>query len=227
VHHVRRIVKDLTQTMSAEFAHDGAMVFARASLDRCAEISKGSGRFDHCDAGHHGLVGRVHQALRFALGNPDGIHAACIAVPTVDNHGHVDVQNVFVTQHAIAWNSMANDVIERRAKGVPITAIENTGRQGAVIQHEFTCAIVEIARRHALPDFADQHVQAFGCKSPRPPHAFECFVRRVMQLDLPGIAPRRRACLHVIEDRDGFCLSHGAVGSFMWRPAPASVDRRS
>ena len=91
----RRVVEHPADAVAAEIAHHRKPVVFGVALDGVAEVAQGRPRADDRDAAHHRLVGDIDETLRL---HPDlvaeGEHAAGIAVPALQDHGDVDVQDV-------------------------------------------------------------------------------------------------------------------------------------
>ena len=62
------------------------------------------------------LVGHVDQPLGPARDLADRVHAAGIAVPAVDDQGHVDIDDVAFAQRLVAGNAVADDVVDARCR---------------------------------------------------------------------------------------------------------------
>ena len=91
----RRVVKHPPDAVAAEIAHHRIAVALGIALDRVADRADTHARPHHRDAAHHRLVGDVDQLSRL---HPDALadkeHAARVAVPAVEDHGHVDIEDV-------------------------------------------------------------------------------------------------------------------------------------
>src|SRR3546814_4208681 len=81
-----------------------------------ADVAQRRAGLHHLDAAHHGFVGHLDQAAGDDLRLADEEHAAGVAVPTVDDDGDVDVDDVAVVETlVIAGNAEADDVVHRGA----------------------------------------------------------------------------------------------------------------
>src|SRR5215469_6407263 len=94
------------------------------ALDRVADGADAStGAYD-CDAAHHRLIGYVDEPSRLdrdALA--DKKHPAGVAVPAVDDWGHVDVEYVALDQPSVARNAVTDDMVDRGADRLRKAAI--------------------------------------------------------------------------------------------------------
>src|SRR5204862_5961335 len=111
-----RVVEHAADAVAAEIAHHRIAVALGIALDRIADRADMHPRPHHRDAAHHRLIGDLDQLFGFDRDAfADEVHAAGIAVPTIEDHGHVDVQAVAVHQAAAARAAVAHDVVDRGA----------------------------------------------------------------------------------------------------------------
>src|SRR3546814_9206680 len=74
-----------------------------------ADVAQRRAGLHHLDAAHHGFVGHLDQAAGDDLRLADEEHAAGVAVPTVDDAGDVDVDDVAVVETlVVAGNAVAD-----------------------------------------------------------------------------------------------------------------------
>ena len=99
------VVEQAAEAMAAEIADHGTTLRFGKFLDRRADVAGGGAGPHDGNAAHHRLVGHVDEALGPAGNLADEIHAARIAVPTIDDEGHVDIHDV--------------GFLERPASGMP------------------------------------------------------------------------------------------------------------
>ena len=116
-------------------------------------------------------------ALVEALDVADQIHAAGVAVPAVEDHGHVDIDDVAVAQRLIGGHAVTDDMVDRGAQGVAVTAITQARRQRAVADGVIVGELVEMGRGHARFHFRHQQVEHLGRQPSGPPHALEVLFR--------------------------------------------------
>src|SRR3546814_4071143 len=89
-----------------------------------ADVAQRRAGLHHLDAAHHGFVGHLDQAAGDDLRLADEEHAAGVAVPTVDDDGDVDVDDVAVVETlVVAGNAVADDVVHRGADRLGEAAI--------------------------------------------------------------------------------------------------------
>ena len=97
-------------------------------LNGMTDIAKRIARFDRLDPFEQGIMGHLDQTFGFARQCTGHIHPAGIAIPTIDDHGHIDVQNITIFDALISGNTVADHVIDRNTAGVQIAFIANRGR---------------------------------------------------------------------------------------------------
>src|ERR1700731_2888853 len=117
------IVKEAAKAMAAKVAHDGTAFGLGIFLDRRADIAGRCARPDGRHAAHQRLIGYLHEALRPTGDVANKIHPARIAVPAIEDQGHVDVDDVAVPEWFAVGHSVANDMVDRGADRFAITAI--------------------------------------------------------------------------------------------------------
>src|SRR5437588_13062295 len=117
-------MKNAPKAVAAEIAHPGPTLrILRIRLNRVTNIAGRGTRLYRRDAAHHAFIGDFGEALRLTFHLADIIHAAGIAMPSVQNDSDIDVQNVAVFERPVAGNAVADDVIDRGAKRVTVAAI--------------------------------------------------------------------------------------------------------
>ena len=152
-------------------------------------------RLDGGDAAHHRLIGHFDQPLGTARDFADGVHAARIAMPVIEDQGHVDIEDIAVAQRLVRRDAVADHVVDRRTGRLAVAAVHQRGRHGAMVLAELVDQAVDPFGGHSGLDLRDQHVEALGGQPAGPAHAFEC--GRPVDLDLPGFAQRRRRRLNI------------------------------
>src|SRR6478672_6169182 len=106
-------MKDASYAVAAEVAHDSASLLAFGiGLDGVTDVAGSCVRFHGGNAAHHRFIGDVHKPSCFELDVADQIHAARVAVPAVDNHGHIDVDDIPFPQRLFAGNSVAHHMVD-------------------------------------------------------------------------------------------------------------------
>ena len=149
---------------------------------------------------HQAFVGDVDQLPRFQRDVADQIHAARVAVPAVDDRGHVDVDDIAVLQRLLARNAVADDMIDRDAAALGIAAIAQGCGGGASLDRHLVDDVVEILGGHAGDDVGHQRVENFRGQPTGPAHARKTL--GAVQLDhaVAGLDP--------VVAGDGDILSH-------------------
>ena len=195
------VMEQAAEAMAAEIAHHAHVLRFDVSLDRRADIAGGAARLDRGDAAHHRIVSDFDQAFGAARDFADRVHAAGIAVPAIEDHGDVDIDDVAFAQRLLVRDAVADDVIDRGAGGFAVAAIHQGRGQRAVVHRVVEHQPVDFLGRHAGRDFGRQHVEAFGHELSGPAHS--CEGLGIVQLDLAGLARRRER---------GIDETHGKTG---------------
>src|SRR3546814_3499584 len=98
-------------------------------LDRVADVAQGCARLHRADPAPHRLVRGIDQPPRHHRRLAGVVHAAGVAVPAVLDDGDVDVQDVAVLEHPrFVRDAVADDVVDRDAVGLGVTAVAEIGR---------------------------------------------------------------------------------------------------
>src|SRR6266851_9384023 len=70
----------------------------------------------HGDAAHHRLIGDVDQPPRLDRDTlADKKHPARVAVPAIEDHGDVDIEDVALHQPPVARDAVTDDMVDRGA----------------------------------------------------------------------------------------------------------------
>src|SRR3546814_3130772 len=144
-----RVVEDLPEPVASEVAHHGEPLRLDELLDGVADVADRRPRPHRLDAFPHGLEGNVDQPLGEPLGPAGDVHPAGIAVPAVEDDGHVDVRDVAVAEPAVARDAVADDVVDRDADRFRHAAVVQRPGQGTVLETTRVAPPVEPARCHA------------------------------------------------------------------------------
>ena len=170
--------------MAAEFLHHAIAVRLCMRFDHRTDIAETRTRLaGGLDAEHEAFVGHVDQLAGLERRLTGEIHAARIAVPAVDQRGHVDIDDIAVLQGFLARDAVADDMIDRGAAAVSIAAIAHRCRNGARIEHHAANLVVDLARGHTGRNKIGQLVEDFSGKASGLTHALETF--RPVELDGP------------------------------------------
>ena len=76
-------------------------------LHRVADVAEPVARLRLGDAEHHRLIGHLDQPFGFAGNRANRIHPAGIAIPALDDEGHVDIEDVALLQQGAAARAPA------------------------------------------------------------------------------------------------------------------------
>ncbi len=145
--------------------------FSAWLLDGMADIAERCAGARRLDAEHQAFIGDLDELLRLQRHIANKEHAAGIAMPAIDNHRHIDVDDIAVLQLSRRRNAVADDVIDADAQAVAEAAIEDRRRIMTGGADEFIGQAIEIERHHIGNDMRRQHVEHLCCQ---PPGACAC-----------------------------------------------------
>src|SRR5690606_41451135 len=110
-------------------------------------------------------------------------HAAGVAVPAVEDHGDVDVEDVARGQHLpLVGDAVADDVVDRGANALGEAAIAERRRYRAMADDEVVAQPVELAGGGAGAHMWADEIERGRGQMPGPAHAFQ--LARVVQVNL-------------------------------------------
>ena len=170
---VGRGVEGAADAVAAEVAHHREPALLNELLDGVADVAKRVAGADQLEAAHEGFVGDVDDHLGAPGKRAHGVHAAAVAVPPVEDRGHVDVEDVARLQTAFAGNAVADDVVDRDAGGFGIAAIVQGRGDGAAGFGVVVDDAVELAGGDAGSNVRRDHVEGGGGQTARASHALE------------------------------------------------------
>src|SRR4030095_2503187 len=124
------------EAMAAEIAHHPVAMRLGMALDGVADVANGVAGPRLLDAEHQALVGDIDELAGLQGYVTDEIHAAGVAVPAVEDRGHVDVDDVAVLQDLIAPNDVADDMVDRCAAALGVAAVAERRRDRPALQHQ-------------------------------------------------------------------------------------------
>ena len=180
------VVKQAAKAMTAKIAHDGTAFGFGIFLNRGADVARRRARPHGRHAAHQRFIGHFDEALRPAGDIADEIHPARIAVPAVEDQGHVDVDDVAVLERFAVGHAVANDMIERGADRFAIAAIVERRGIGVMRHREIEDERVERLRGDAGPHMLGQEVKRLGGQPAGPAHSGEGL--RPVQFDMARLA---------------------------------------
>src|SRR5262245_31479793 len=94
VQDVRPIVKHASEAVTAEIADNPAALAFRVALDGGADMAGGVTGLHRRHTPHQGLVGHIDQSLGSPRDMPDGVPAAGLAVPAIEDQGDIDIDAI-------------------------------------------------------------------------------------------------------------------------------------
>jgi len=86
------------------------------------------------------------------------IHARRVAMPSIDNNGDVNIDNIARLKRFLIWDAVADDFIDRGANGMLITPITKAGGNRAVVEHKFKGGFVKRRCGYASLYHWDKHI---------------------------------------------------------------------
>jgi hypothetical protein len=199
VQYVGRVVEKLADAVAAEIAHDGTALAFGVALDGRADRAGAGAGADRRYAAHQAFMRDFQQPLGGALDGADRIHAARIAMPAVENVGHVDVDDVAVPERLGVRNAVADDMIDRGAGRFGVAAIVQGRGQGPLIHAKFENKPVDRFGGHAGRHNARQFVEAARGQVAGLAHAGEGFL--AVEPDLAGVSRGRRCSVEIGDHR--------------------------
>ena len=155
------------------------------ALDRVADGANANAGLHDGDAAHHRFVSDVDQPPRFERNTlADKKHPAGVAVPAVEDHGHVDVEDVALHQPALPRDPVADDMVDRGANRFREAAVVERSRNCIVIDNEPVAETIEVLGGHPRLDVGGDEVEGLRGKDAGPPHPLE----RLRPMDLDRVA---------------------------------------
>ena len=107
-------------------------------------------------------------------------------MPAVEHQRNVDVDDVAITHRLVVGDAVTDDVIDGSADALPISAVHQRGRVGAIVEREFEHEIVERLGRDAGLHHRHEKIQRFSGEPPSTSHTLEGL--GPVELDLAGLA---------------------------------------
>src|SRR5439155_6984407 len=192
-----RIVKDPPDAVPAKITYYRVTMALGITLDRVADRTNANAGLHDGDAAHHRFVSYVDQPPRLNRDTlADKKHAARIAVPAVEDHRYVDIEDVALHQPPLARDAVADDVVDRGTDRFREAAIVERRRDRIVTDDEAVAQGVEFVGGDPRTDMRGDEVERLGGEDAGLPHSLE----RLRSVDLdPAVARlgRREAHHHI------------------------------
>ena len=120
----------------------------------------------------------------------DQIHAAGVAVPAVEDRGHVDVDDVAVLQRLVARDAVADDMVDRDAAALGVAAIAERRRDRRRASSIMSVDdVVELAGGDAGHDVRHERVEDLGGEAAGVAHAGKAFGPVELDRAVAGLDP--------------------------------------
>ena len=170
------VVEQAADAVAAEIADDAVAVRLGMALDGVGDVAEMVAGPRLLDAEHQAFVGDVDQLARLQRDVADQVHAAGVAVPAVDDRGHVDVDDVAVLERLVAGDAVADDMVDRDAAALGVAAIAERRRHAR--RRRASCwwtMSSSSCGRDAGHDVRGERVEDLGGEPAGAAHAFEAF----------------------------------------------------
>ncbi len=115
VEHGWGLVEGATESVSGKVAYDGAAFAFDIGLDGMADVAQISAVSHGADGEVKRSLSDVHEALRVRFDPTDRDGPADVAMPSIDDQGHVDIDDIALAQFLISGDSVANHMVHRGA----------------------------------------------------------------------------------------------------------------
>ena len=152
VDHFGAVVEQPADAVAAEIADDAVAVRFGVALDGVGDVAEMVAGPGLLEPEHQAFIGDVDQLARLHADVADEVHAAGVAVPAVDDRGHVDIDDVAVLERLVARDAVADDMVDRDAAALGIAAIAERRRHAAGIHRHLVDDVVDLLRRDAGDD---------------------------------------------------------------------------
>lgn len=166
-------VEVLTESVATEIADDGESLRFDIGLDGVAEIAEARSGSNGLDTAIHGFIGGIDESFSLVGDRPDGVHTAAIAVPSIDDEGNVDIDDIALDEFAIAGDAVTDDVINGGADSLWKAAIIEGSGERLVIAGEGEGEVIELSGGNSGMDVFDKHIEGFGGETASASHRGE------------------------------------------------------
>ena len=184
VQHLRVLVEDTADAMTAVLADDGEALLFDVGLNRVADVAEAATGLDRPNAAPHGIEANARQPLGHDRRRADHEHAARVAVVAVLDDGDIDVDDVAEAKRAVAGDAVTHDMVDRRAdrlgercraRRAPV--VQRGGNRGQLAHDVLVTEPIELfggdARLHVRCD----HVEHLRCQTAGHAHLVLLFRR--------------------------------------------------
>lgn len=155
-------VELLSESMTDVFPHNGKASPMSLRDDRFADGGDGASRCQGVDRHVHAIEGALRHGLAFLGYLADQKRFTLIAVPAVDDGGHIDVDDVAFPKLLFAGNAMTDDFVNARAAAFGIVLISQRSGFVAVIESPLRDHLVDFARRDSGLDVRSDVIHQAG-----------------------------------------------------------------
>ena len=166
-------MKEAADPVAAKIANDAVAMSLRVTLNRVghvAQVIAGHGLFQ---TKHQAFVSDVNELACSQWHVPDEVHPAGVTVPTAEDRRHVDIDDVALSQRPIARYPMTDDVVDRDAAALCVTAISQSRRDAARIERHLMDDIIQLLSRNAGHDVRNEGVKNLRREPSGAAHTFE------------------------------------------------------
>ena len=166
----RSIVKHPANSVAAEHPDHGVPFDFCTVLNRVPDVAECGSWTNRPNPCPHGIKCRVSQdaSLQRRLSDPE--HPAGVSMPTVENHGDIEIQDIAALETGAVRNAVADDMIDGRAHGLGKALVVQRRRDRPVVHDEVVAQLVQLFGGHPRPDLRRDEVKHLCSEPAGPPH---------------------------------------------------------
>ena len=183
--------------MPGEVPHHPVAEPPGVRLDHPADRVQRAARRHRADAAHHRLVRPLDQQPRLLVHVAGQERRVGVPVHAADVGGDVDVDDVPVVDQRVVGDPVADDLVQRSAQRLRVTAVAERAGVGAVADQEVVADLVQVVGRDARGHRRADRLQGLGGQLARHPHPLDDLGRLDVRFPGPGVL-----AAHVLRPRD-------------------------
>lgn len=139
------LMKSSTETVSDVLANDRESPLIGFFNDVIPDHTHRTTRFQSGDRAMHSIECALADRASFFANGPNQECFGLIAMPTVDNTGDVDIDDIAILQDIVAGDAMADDIIDARAATAGVSQIPKCRWRVAVLDSEIVDEAIDFA----------------------------------------------------------------------------------
>ena len=136
-------MKEFSEPVTTKILNNRTPLVFGKFLNSVPDIPCCISRFDGIKSEHKAVIGDSDETLCAAIDLAHRVHARCVSMPAVNNDRHIDIDDVAIFHWLIIGNTVTDNVIDRGADGMLITAIPETGWHAAIVYYKFKSSFIE------------------------------------------------------------------------------------